>query len=79
MVKVNMHEAKSQLSKLVDAAQNGEEVVVARAGRPVARIVPFAEVSSPVRIGLFAGERFKMAEDFDELPDDIAAAFEGNS
>ena len=77
MTRVNMHEAKTHLSRLVEAARRGEEVVVARAGEPVARIVAFEQHRPPIRIGLYEGQRFEMSEDFDTLPDDIAAAFEG--
>ncbi len=74
---VNMHEAKTNLSKLVDQVNKGEEVILARAGKPVAKIVPISpEVKprSPRRLGLFAGQPFWMADDFDELPPEIMQA-----
>lgn len=73
-----MHEAKSTLSQLVEAAERGEEVVIARAGRPVARIV--AVVTQGKRaLGQWRG-RVRMAEDFDEpLPDGEQKAWEGES
>ena len=58
MLTVNMHDAKSQLSKLVDAVESGEadEIVIARHGRPAARLVPMTSViRAPVRIGVAKG------------------------
>jgi len=75
MAQVGMHEAKTKLSQLVERAQAGEDIVIARNGEPVARLV--AIVGSPslesVR-GAWRG-RVRFAEDFDDLPDDIAEAF----
>jgi prevent-host-death family protein len=70
----NIHEAKSRLSKLVERAMNGEEVVIAKAGRPMVRLVPIRTDDSPRLGGQWKG-RVRIAEDFDTLPDDIAAAF----
>lgn len=78
MTTVNVHEAKTHLSQLIDRAAAGEEIVIARAGRPVCRLAPLAAASQPRTLGLFAGQPFAMADDFDVLPDDIAAAFEGD-
>ncbi len=76
MITVNVHEAKSQLSRLLEAAQAGEEVVIARAGKPVARLVRLAGQAR--RLGGLAG-RFTVPADFDApLPDEMLAAFEGN-
>jgi len=70
-----MHEAKTKLSQLVERAEAGEDIVIARNGTPVARLVPVVARGSlgDVR-GAWRGE-VELAEDFDELPDDIAAAF----
>lgn len=76
---VNMHEAKTNLSKLVDQVNKGEEVILARAGKPVAKIVPVDQPRNRDvrrRIGLFAGQDIWMADDFDDLPEDIARAFQ---
>ena len=74
---VNIHEAKTHLSKLLARVANGEEIVIARAGRPVARIVPYQEEAPPRAPGGWEG-RVWMADDFDdELPEEIAAAFRG--
>ncbi len=70
----NMHEAKTNLSRLVERASDGEEIVIGRAGTPVARLVPYDERRPARRIGAWKG-RVRIAPDFDELPADIAAAF----
>jgi prevent-host-death family protein len=75
MSQVNLHDAKTHLSRLVDRAAAGEEIVIARSGKPVARLVPLAEPRSPRRLGLYRGE-IRVAEDFDELPPDLQLAFE---
>lgn len=74
MAMTNMHEAKSQLSKLVDRALSGEEIIIARSGKPVVRLIPIRAEDEPRRGGQWKG-RVRIAEDFDDLPDDIAAAF----
>jgi prevent-host-death family protein len=70
----NIHEAKSQLSKLVERALEGEEVVIARAGKPMVRLVPVQQNDAPRKGGQWKG-KVHIADDFDELPDDIARAF----
>jgi prevent-host-death family protein len=70
----NIHEAKSQLSKLVDRALRGEDVIIARAGKPMVRLVPVRESESPRKGGQWKG-RVRIAEDFDVLPEDVAASF----
>jgi prevent-host-death family protein len=75
MAQVGMHEAKTKLSQLVDRAEAGEDIVIARNGTPVARLVPITPAGSLAAIrGIWRG-RVHIAEDFDELPDDIADAF----
>lgn len=73
---VNIHDAKTQFSKLVQQAAAGEDIVIARAGVPVARLVPYRATRGPRRPGLAKGQ-IHIADDFDELPDEIAAAFRG--
>jgi prevent-host-death family protein len=71
---VNMHEAKTQLSKLVKEAAAGEEIVIAKAGDPVAKLVAYEKPRGRRKPGGWEG-RVWMAPDFDELPADIAEAF----
>lgn len=70
----NIHEAKSQLSKLVEQAMKGEEVIIAKAGQPMVRLVPIQPDETPRQGGQWKG-RVHIAEDFDTLPDDVAEAF----
>jgi len=64
-----MHEAKTTLSELVAAAESGEEVIIARHGRPAARLVAIAAEHAPVRLGVLAGE-IEIGPDFDDpLPE----------
>ncbi len=74
VVVCNISEAKAQLSALVEAVLKGEEVILARAGKPVAKIVPYKGAARPREPGALAGKIW-IAEDFDTLPDDIAEAF----
>jgi prevent-host-death family protein len=78
MRQVNVHDAKSQLSKLLEEVEGGERIVIARAGRPVAVLAPWRAATKKRRLGQFAGQA-KMHADFDELPPELAAAFEGES
>jgi prevent-host-death family protein len=79
METVNLYEAKTNLSQLVERAAGGEEIVIAKAGRPLARLVPLATRTSPRPLGLFAGE-IEIGSDFDDaLPDDVRLAFEGHT
>ena len=65
---VNIHEAKTHLSRLVERAAEGEEIVIAKAGTPRARLVPMEErPKGKRRFGLFEGE-IEIADDFDEIP-----------
>jgi prevent-host-death family protein len=73
---VNMHEAKSTLSKLVEKVNDGEEVVIAKAGKPVAKLVKY-EAKEPRRLGLYDGQVW-IADDFDEPDEELIALFEGS-
>ena len=76
MQTVNIYEAKTQLSKLVDLASSGTDVVIARAGKPIARLTTLKEEKRPLVFGLLEGEGW-IADDFDApLPDGILAEFE---
>jgi prevent-host-death family protein len=73
----NVHAAKTHLSRLIEEAAAGEEVVIARAGKPVARLLPFEARAEPRRPGLMKGKIW-IADDFDDpLPEEIMAAFRG--
>jgi prevent-host-death family protein len=77
MIEVNVHEAKTNLSRLLQRVAAGEEVVIARAGVPVARLVPVKPSGSRRTLGEDEGRGW-VAEDFDApLPADMAEAFEG--
>jgi len=74
MAQIGMHEAKTTLSQLVERAESGEDII-ARNGKPVARLTPVASTSSMESVrGAWRG-RVRIGEDFDELPADIADAF----
>ena len=74
---VNIYEAKTQLSRLVDQAAAGEEIIIARGGKPVARLSRLVAPARKIRFGILKGQ-VKEAADFDApLPDDVIAAFEG--
>ena len=70
-----MHEAKTTLSQLVERAEAGEEIVIARNGKPVARLVPVASRNALAAVHGALRGRVHFAEDFEELPDAIAEAF----
>ena len=77
MAIVNIHEAKTQFSKLIEAAANGEEVIIAKAGKPAARLVPIVASQAERKPGSMKGKIW-IADDFDApLPEHIQAAFEG--
>ncbi|MGA7202510.1 MAG: type II toxin-antitoxin system Phd/YefM family antitoxin [Candidatus Cybelea sp.] len=72
MKSVNIHQAKTHLSALLARVESGEEVLIAKAGRPIARLVP---VNAPAQreLGWDSGLKFWIAEDFDEyLPEEFA-------
>lgn len=73
---VNIHEAKTHLSRLVERAAAGEEIIIGKAGKPMARLVPFAKSREPRKPGAWAG-RVWIADDFDETPEWLIKAFEG--
>jgi prevent-host-death family protein len=77
METVNIYEAKAKLSKLISQAAAGDDVIIGRNGKPVARLTQIEEKKRVVRFGLLKG-KIKIAKDFDEpLPDEIIAAFQG--
>ena len=73
----NIHQAKTHLSQLVDDVGRGDEIVIARAGKPVARLVALEPERSPRRLGLMQ-DQIWIADDFDApLPDELLNLFEG--
>jgi len=76
MVTVNIHEAKTQLSKLVDQAVNGEAFVIAKAGKPLVKVTALSAPPEPRRLGFLAGE-IAVPDDFDRMGEsEIPALFE---
>jgi len=79
MATYNIHQAKSQLSKLIEAVQQGEHVTIARAGKPVAVLGPLHGRSLPRRRGFLKGQ-IQLGPEFDEpLPADVLDSFEGRA
>ncbi|HEY6893804.1 MAG TPA: type II toxin-antitoxin system prevent-host-death family antitoxin [Rhodanobacteraceae bacterium] len=77
IMQLNLYDAKTRLSELVEAASQGETVVIAKAGRPLAKLGPVDVARKPVRLGLMKG-KIKIAGDFDTpLPEDVLREFEG--
>lgn len=78
MRQVNIHEAKTHLSRLVEEAAGGDEIIIAKAGKPVARLVAVATDTTPRRPGLLK-ETIWIADDFDApLPAEILQCFDGS-
>lgn len=76
---VNIHEAKTHLSRLLEEVNNGQEIVIAKAGKPMARLTGFGAVK-PIRKPGFLKGKIRIADDFDApLPQDLLDAFEGKS
>ena len=75
---VNMYEAKTQLSKLVDLANTGKEVVIGRAGKPVARLVGFSKSGGMRNFGVLKG-KIEVSDDFDAEDKEIEEMFYGKS
>jgi prevent-host-death family protein len=70
----NITEAKAHFSALIDKVLKGEEIIIGKAGKPVAKIVRYERCELPRQPGALKG-KIKIADDFDQLPDDIAEAF----
>lgn len=76
MAQVNLYEAKTNLSSLVDRAAAGEDIVIAKSGKPLVRMVP-VEQPKARRVPANVGKITYIADDFDELDPEIVALFEG--
>ena len=70
----NVSEAKAQLSALIEKVLAGEEVIIGKAGKPVVKLVRYQRSEEKRRPGALKG-KIKIADDFDDLPEDIAEAF----
>ena len=75
---VNIHEAKTQLSKYLQEVAEGHEVVIGRYGEPIARLVPYVADKPTYKLGLLKG-RLTVRHDFDAVDDDVQDAFEGGA
>ncbi len=76
---INIHQAKTHLSRLVEGTGGGEEIVIAKAGKPVARLVPVRPARKRRKLGWLKG-KFRVPHDFDAaLPDEVIADFEGRT
>ena len=74
---INIHEAKTHLSRIVDDVAADAEVIIAKAGKPMARLVPMQAASRPKKLGLLK-DRIKVSNDFNApLPESVLAQFEG--
>lgn len=76
-MRVGIHEAKTNLSKLIPAVQDGEEVIITNAGRPVARLVPFKEKSGGRPLGLYRDSVILHGDISEPLPDKVVEEFCG--
>jgi prevent-host-death family protein len=74
MYVTNISDAKAQLSALIEKVMAGEEVIIGKAGKPIAKLIPYDRSEKPRRPGSLKG-KIKIADDFDELPADISEAF----
>jgi len=75
---INIHDAKTHLSRLVEQAAAGKEIVIAKAGRPMARLVPLVAAAKPKKLGLLRG-KIKVPDDFNApLDAALLALFQGN-
>lgn len=75
---INMHEAKTKLSSLVEEAIAGEDVIIARSGEPMVRLVPVQRDITPRVPGRFKGQ-ISLSADFDQTPAELIDAFEGSN
>lgn len=71
---VNIHEAKTNLSKLIEKTSKGEEVIIARAGKPVAKLSPYQEKLKPRKLGLLKG-KIIIPDNFDDEDEEINKLF----
>ncbi|MCA9897525.1 MAG: type II toxin-antitoxin system prevent-host-death family antitoxin [Ardenticatenaceae bacterium] len=76
----NISDAKATLSKLIERVLHGEEVVIGKAGKPVAKLVPYNLETEPRQLGVGNWHgKIWIADDFDELPEDVLQLFTGEA
>ena len=73
---INIHEAKTHLSRLLERVANGEQIIIGKAGKPIAKLTAYQSADGPRQPGLWKG-RVVIARDFDSLPPDVVKAFAG--
>jgi prevent-host-death family protein len=78
MTVLNIHQAKTHLSRVLERVEAGETVIIARAGTPIAKLVPLDAQPAPRRLGFLAGE-FRIPRDFDRLASEEIAALFGST
>jgi len=77
MTTINIHEAKTHLSRLVDQAASGDSFVIAKAGKPMVKVTALDAPTKPRRVGFLTGE-IDVPKDFDRMGDDVIAAMFGH-
>ena len=75
----NISDAKSSLSSLIAKVEKGQKIIIGKAGKPVAMLVPYRADTTPRQLGGTWSGKVKMADDFDALPPELAEAFYGKS
>lgn len=75
---VNIYDAKTHFSRLIQEAAGGEEIVIAKSGKPVAKLVPYRALATARQPGAWRG-RVRISPDFDALPAELEAAFHGEN
>ena len=71
----NIHNAKTNLSRLIERVESGEEIVIARAGKPVAKLIPYKKIGAPRKPGGTWKGKIRMSKDFNRLPEKVIRTF----
>jgi prevent-host-death family protein len=77
MKTTNIHKAKTYLSQLIQRVERGEEIAIARAGKPVAKLIPYKKGSAPRKPGGSWKGKIRMSKNFDRLPEKVIRTFYG--
>lgn len=75
---INIHEAKTHLSQLIASIEEGNEIIIGRAGKPVAKLIPYAAIPPKRTLGGSWEGKIWVADDFDVLPEEFIQIFEGD-